>query len=102
MNEVRIIESGIAELLARDVAPLVDRCLDAGVEMARRIVPVDTGELQGGIETKQRAHLDGTDVVGTYGVDDVEHALPVEFGTSTMAAQPYLRPSVDAALQAAR
>lgn len=90
-TRVRVFESKVDEV----VGPMIERAVNAGVESARRLVPVDTGELQGGIEVKE---LEKTR--GTYGVDDVEHAQHVEFGTFKMAAQPYLRPSVDAVRQA--
>ena len=51
-------------------------------------VPVDTGELRDSGEVKQS----GDDATVTYTAD---HAMPVEFGTSKMAAQPYLRPAID-------
>ena len=55
---------------------------------AKRLVPVDTGELKDSleiIETPQGIEL----YAGT------DHALPVEFGTAHMAAQPYMRPAID-------
>jgi HK97 gp10 family phage protein len=63
-----------------------------GVEIiadeARRLVPVDTGELQDSIEVI----VEGNTVSLVAGTD---HALPVEFGTIKMAAQPYMRPALD-------
>lgn len=53
--------------------------------------PVDTGTLRGSIsaEEKDPLHFE----VGT----NVEYAAHVEFGTSKMAAQPYLEPAAETA-----
>ena len=60
---------------------------------AKRLAPVKTGALKQGIhvEPKQPA-LEMT--VG----DDVDYGIYQEFGTSTMAAQPFLRPARAVAL----
>jgi len=57
---------------------------------ARDICPVDSGALQASI------HVEGGG--GDYSViADVSYAEAVEYGTSKMAAQPYLRPAVELA-----
>jgi HK97 gp10 family phage protein len=55
-------------------------------EIARSIVPVDTGNLQSSIEAHE-------DRVST----DVAYAPFVEYGTSMMASQPFMRPAADSA-----
>lgn len=57
-------------------------------ERARDLVPVDTGELQDTIQAVQ----DGRSSQVQAGTS---HALPIEFGTSKMAAQPYMRPAYE-------
>lgn len=57
-------------------------------ELSQKDVPVDTGELKDSGKVIQKD--DGAEVIYT-----AEHAAPVEFGTSKMAAQPYLRPAID-------
>jgi len=57
------------------------------VELARENAPVDTGELRDSI----RVEVDGNDHTVVVGAD---HGAFVEFGTSKMAAQPYLGPAV--------
>lgn len=58
---------------------------------SQALVPVDTGELRAsGKLTEKPARLE---VEISY---DAEHAGYVEFGTSKMAAQPFLRPSMRA------
>ena len=56
------------------------------VKAREEYVPVDTGELQNSIEVRR----DGGAVLVGAGTD---HAIPVEFGTSKMEAQPFLRPA---------
>jgi HK97 gp10 family phage protein len=53
----------------------------------RELVPVRTGRLQGSI---QAVEYTGKVVVGPV---DVPYALYVEYGTSRMRAQPYIRPA---------
>jgi HK97 gp10 family phage protein len=59
------------------------------VAYARAIVPVDTGELRDSIG----ATWDASTLTLTLHAD-APHAAFVEFGTSRMAAQPYLRPTL--------
>lgn len=57
---------------------------------ARELCPVDTGRLRSSI-----MHVPGEDARGPY-VDvgtNVEYATHVEYGTSRMSAQPFLRPA---------
>lgn len=96
-TRVRIFSTAV-DAVARDaLAEKIDAALNAGVESAQRLVPIDTGELHDGIHI-----IEQSDTSGSYGVTDVEHAEHVEFGTSKMQAQPYLRPSVDAMKAALR
>lgn len=83
-NATRIVASGaIAADLARRAAK-VER-------EAKRLCPVDTGRLRASIGWSLANDIRGPlAVVGT----DVEYAPFVEFGTSKMAAQPFLRPAL--------
>lgn len=67
---------------------------DAGAEALaedmRRLVPVDSGELYDGITV-----IEGEDGTSEVGVVDVDHALPVEFGTENAPAQPYAMPAAE-------
>lgn len=60
---------------------------DAVADDMRRLVPVDTGQLRSTIED---TYIDGTGVI-TVGTDYWQH---VEYGTSKMDAQPFIRPAV--------
>lgn len=64
------------------------------LQQAQVIVPVDTGELynSGNLEVVEQEES-----VTAYVNFDSGHAVFVEFGTFKMAAQPYLRPAMDAA-----
>lgn len=52
------------------------------------ITPVDTGELR----NSEHIEVEGKDVLI---IADADHASYVEFGTSRMRAQPYMRPAID-------
>lgn len=95
---VRIFKAALDRVVDDGLDEVVNEAMEAGVSAAQRLVPIDTGELHDGIEIVEFA----SEGRGSYGVTDVDHALPVEFGTDKMAAQPYLRPSIDAMKQALR
>lgn len=99
MGSVRItINAAAVEALAhgREVEALVGKALKAGEESAKRFVPVRTGALRDDITSEQ------TGTTGKYGnlSGSLDYPIYVEFGTGKMAAQPYLRPSIDAMKQA--
>lgn len=96
-TRVRIFGSAVDRVARDALSEKIDTALNAGVEGAQRLVPIETGELHDGIHI-----IEQTETSGSYGVTDVEHAEPVEFGTYKMQAQPYLRPSIDAMKQALR
>lgn len=58
---------------------------------ARILAPVDTGRLRSSIQARK-----GTDSRGPYVeiVAGTNYAAYVEFGTTRMAAQPYMRPAI--------
>lgn len=70
---------------------IADSLLPEIVTRAKRIVPVDTGNLHDNI----RALITPE---GNFVIADTEYAAYVELGTSKMSAQPYLRPSMTSAL----
>lgn len=72
-------------------AVFVDRFL----EVARNLVPVDTGYLQSRLD----ASTDGDEITCE---DDCEYAQYVEYGTIRMGAQPYFEPAIEAAYDAAK
>jgi len=77
-------EAKLQELGNEYVASVV---LPKVADHAKRIVPVDSGELHDSIHTEVSDE-------GMFVVADADHASHVELGTSKMAAQPYLRPAL--------
>lgn len=56
---------------------------------AKLRAPVDTGFLRNSIHTEQSSDLRAEVIVGA------EYGLYIEYGTSRMAAQPFLNPAVE-------
>ena len=73
------------------VGDAMDTVGSAIVELARSIVHVRTGTLQASIYSKYSRNDMVLDVGAT-----AAYAFYVEYGTWKMAAQPYIRPAVDA------
>ena len=66
--------------------------LGARIEAAaRNLVPVDTGKLRNSLTHQVKGF---TLMVGSR---DVDYSMYVEYGTSRMRAQPYLRPAIESA-----
>jgi HK97 gp10 family phage protein len=90
-------EAGLDELFSSADGPagkFLKRCTTKVTRRAKQLVRVDTGRLRSSIND-EIGH-EGGDLVGRIGTD-VEYAIHQEFGTAHMAAQPYLRPGLDAA-----
>lgn len=88
----------VAELDGAATQSQVDDVAEAVLAMQHTIVPVDTGDLDRSLEIRPTENGRGR-LVGSFGIDYAEH---VEFGHETtagtwVAAQPFIRPSVDAA-----
>ena len=85
---VKVNNEGVEEL-KRELIPFISEVTDAAVEAAKDLVPVDSGNLQASIQSKQ------VDESTFAYYSDVEYALYVEFGTRFKGAKPYLRPAID-------
>lgn len=70
---------------------VADTVLPNIAKAAKRIVPIDSGNLHDHIAPEVTA-------AGMFVVADTEYAAYVENGTSKMSAQPYLRPALNSAL----
>lgn len=82
----------VEERLKRKIAGRLARIALEIEGEAKRLAPVDTGNLKSSLRT-EKADPDGLSVlVGSFGVN---YAAYQEFGTSRMKAQPYLRPAVE-------
>jgi HK97 gp10 family phage protein len=71
---------------------MVGRLGDQVAETARAICPVDTGALRDSIAS----HAADSSTAEAEIIAEVPYAAFVEFGTSLMEAQPFLRPALDA------
>jgi HK97 gp10 family phage protein len=69
---------------------MMDDFAQQGLEAAQRLVPVDTGELRDSL------HIEDGEAEGSKRiVAGTDHWQFPEFGTSTQAAEPFLRPIID-------
>ena len=88
------------KLSGADLAPAA---MAGGLEIeseAKDRAPVDTGTLKRDVHTEvETSGSTATALIGNS--KQVPYAAPQEFGTSKMAAQPYLRPGLDAGKAAA-
>lgn len=74
----------------------IDTAIEAGIEGAKSIVPILSGDLHDSIQEQDREPGRGS-----YG-STLDYASAVEFGTEHGPEQPYMRPSIDAMRQALR
>jgi HK97 gp10 family phage protein len=85
-----VLRSNLSKIAQRAPEFASEALLQTGadiVNIAKQLVPVDTGHLQASIGAEP---IDSkTVVVGT----DVEYSIYVEFGTESQAAQPYFIPA---------
>jgi HK97 gp10 family phage protein len=72
------------------IAVGVERAADRIVDTAQGLVPVDTGALRDSIRAEPVAPTHWQVIAGG---GDVDYAIFVEYGTSKMAAQPFLTPA---------
>lgn len=70
---------------------------DAVADDARRLVPVDEGDLRDSIEAEPAGPSEDAVARVTAGGRDTFYAFLVEFGTADQPARPYLRPAAEAA-----
>lgn len=83
------LQAQLKEIADADYTPALEKGVrEAILPEAQILVPVDTGDLRDSLEVR-RENDNVSLIAGT------DHALPVEFGTIHMAAQPFLRPAID-------
>lgn len=95
-TRIVIDDEGLVRVQAASDAVCMDRIVDPMAEDMRTYVPVLTGEL------KRTIRIYGPDILGPGRFQiwvgdvagDVDYHLYVEFGTSIMDAQPFIRPAV--------
>lgn len=97
MSRTRLNQAELNRLLTSPDGPVGRDLVRRTVQVetaAKRLCPVDTGRLRSSIT--RAVDVDSNGLVGVVG-SDVDYAEHVEFGTSRAAAQPFLRPALDAA-----
>lgn len=77
-----------------DTSKFLDAIGETVADTARRLAPVDTGELKGSIGYATAPNEGKLGAVRIFATAD--HAEHVELGTSRTPAQAYLRPALDA------
>jgi hypothetical protein len=96
---VHVSQNALIELLATDnVRDRMDDVADAALAIQKSLVPVDTGNLSRHLEKRKSGVNNLNRQVGAF---DVDYAAAVETGHQTrsgswVAAQPYIRPSMNA------
>jgi HK97 gp10 family phage protein len=97
----------------RDVDAVAKKALEAGAKIMQErmiaLVPVDTGNLQDHIKIKGPIQ-DGNRIYVEVGIihdrnytdaETARYANSVEYGNSSMAAQPFIRPAIEGGKSAA-
>ncbi len=79
--------SALSKRIEENIEAIVAAGAEAVAQSARDMCPVDTGKLQSSINVSTNASSAEISA-------DTDYAAYVEFGTSKMAAQPYLVPSL--------
>lgn len=79
--------SDIANNIENNFADIIGQGAQTVCESAKSLCPVDTGRLQSSINVQSGGNTAAISA-------DTEYAVFVEFGTSKMAAQPYLVPAL--------
>ena len=75
-----------------DYTDALEECAETFLQLARQIVPVDTGFLRSTLYSEQ-------DGLSIYFEATAEYAEFVEYGTWKQRAQPYFRPALEEALR---
>lgn len=93
MKQVARLDTRELDRIIRDAPVKAEKALAAAAfqvqAVAQTLAPVDTGALKNSIGTERKSRF-------TYWVaDGVEYGIYQEFGTSRMAAQPFMVPAVE-------
>lgn len=83
--------AGAPARISATAAPVVDAGLHAIEADAKGRAAVLTGEMRSRVHTE----MDGDGLGGSV-IDDSDHAIYNEYGTSKMAAQPFMGPALEA------
>jgi HK97 gp10 family phage protein len=93
--------TGLEEKLTEALSEALDEIAGKIRDDARDLAPVDTGALRRSIRTEKKGKLEVLVIAGGGGVTnprtgrEVDYAGYVEYGTSRMSPQPYMRPALE-------
>jgi HK97 gp10 family phage protein len=93
LSEVKAALANMGPAIRAAVAQAVKESAAEVESTMKRTVPVDTGDLQRGIETKSSGEM--TAEVGVF-KKELYYAQFVEHGTSSAPAQPFMLPAAEA------
>lgn len=89
------VELGTVPKVASQLAKVVVKKTAKDIEgTAKKLAPVDTGFLRSGIKTSDLRKV-SQDTPAAEVVASASYSTYLEFGTSRMAPQPFMRPAVD-------
>lgn len=95
-TRVVLDQSALRQLLQGEDGPVAADLARRAIQVegaAKRLCPVDTGNLRSSITWEMARDADG--LVAMVG-SNVEYAAAVEFGSRHAPAQPFLRPALEA------
>ena len=96
VNELRSLADDMPANLQAKVMGVMMDWAEQAVNFAKSMVPVRTGRLQESIHSESGDEPMSLKLVADAQADNGEYYGPfVEFGTSRMPAQPFLRPAVE-------
>lgn len=93
VEQFKVYLDGLEKATKPQVQQVVDEAAAVCDAEAKRVCPVDTGNLRSSI------HTETGDCEATVGTN-VEYGVYVEYGTSKMKAQPFMQPGAAAVEQA--
>ena len=97
--------------MGRDVSPIIDEALEAGggvlLDGMQRRAPKDTGNLHDklaleGPKQDGNYHFVRVGMASDIDAETARYGTAQEYGTANRAAQPYIRPTIDEDMKAAR
>ena len=95
VNEMRSLMDDAPGMLQAKVHDVMTDWAEEAVQFAQSIVPVSTGRLQESIHYEEEADMSLKLVADAQAENGEYYGWFVEFGTSRMPAQPFLRPAVE-------
>ena len=93
------LDRKLARLEGKAAKKIVRKAVRSGAKLihaeAKRLVPVDEGEIKTSIKVRAGKSKRGRKEININVIAGTDHAGAVEFGTDVMEAQPFMRPAAD-------